>query len=157
MRNKRSNATANRILLCACVVVSCVSACSTSSVDQIEAQPGSKGRVVMEYGREGGLLPLATEWKLFDDGRLVRADGKTHKLDQDLYSNLWALCRRVEKDYASSTEHFCADCRTVTLQLDCDGAKRQVTVIEGLAGTPQHILELLSVIRSAIKTGEPVN
>ncbi len=151
MRGDRTNSGAIRVFLYAWMFFICLGACSTSSVNQNDAQQDANDRVVVDYRREGGLLPVATEWKLFDGGRLLHADGKMHKLDREVYSKLWSLCNRIEKDYASSTEHFCADCRIVTLQLDCNEAKRQITVIEGVAGTPQHILDLLSLIHSAIK------
>ncbi len=122
----------------------------------VEMPPTPSDQIIIDYRREGGILPLTDEWRLFSDGRFQGLDDKIYRLDKETYLNLLQTCKRIAKSYSSPPDQTCADCYSVTLKLNCDGKMKTISAIEGKPGTPVYIIELLTTIRRTISTRKPV-
>lgn len=122
----------------------------------VETIRNNSGQVIIDYQREGGILPLTEKWRFFSDGELRGADEKTYRLDKQASLLLLKSCQGIENNYSPPSGGTCRDCYTVTLELNCDGRKKTVSVHEGLPGTPLPIAELLTTIRRALSTRKPV-
>ncbi len=121
-----------------------------------ETQLSPSNQVIIDYRREGGILPLTEEWKIFLGGKLRDVNEKTYMLDKQSYLALLQSCKRIENDYSSHPSRTCADCFTVRLQLNCNEREKTIFVQEGLSGTPVLITELLTTLRRTISNRKSV-
>lgn len=111
---------------------------------------------LVEYRRQGGLLPVTQDWVLADDGRLIRADGVAHHMPASAVTRVREGCDSIRPGDITVTDPACADCYTTEVRLRCADGVRRIIVTEGSPLVPAPIAELLAGIRSGIRASRRV-
>lgn len=108
---------------------------------------------VVVYSRTGGIAGISEEWRLFEDGRVVDAEGVEYSISAadmaDLIDKIEAL-GFYEWEAGPRRLGSCADCFSYTINANHDGQSNQLNFVDGQADVPEGIWIILESLQALL-------